>query len=360
VSALRARFQAPWGGIQRWYARHSRRDQRIILGIFAFAVVCVAYLWAWVPLRDYRQTVAAEIVEGQEQLARAARTLGAADSLTTERENLEKRLKQARERLLPGRGGTLGAAALQERTNSLAAEKGITVQSTQVMKEEALDPYRKVSVRLTLSGELKPFAELVSALEYGQQLAVPIVEVNRRGAVPGAKGPRTLSATVEVAGFVLSEEAKTEEARAEEPPPAEGGEAGEVAAAEGSDAARAEPAPTGATPTGAAPTGATPTGAAPMGAAPPGAAPPIGPAPTGATPTGAAPAGAPPAGTAAGGGPTGATGATVPPGVAPPTTVAPAARPAATTTARPVPTLPLPVPGTPQNPPPTDDRQGGN
>lgn len=305
MSALRARFQAPWGGIQRWYARHSRRDQRIILGIFAFAVVCVAYLWAWVPLRDYRQTVAAEIVEGQEQLARAARTLGAADSLTTERENLEKRLKQARERLLPGRGGTLGAAALQERTNSLAAEKGITVQSTQVMKEEALDPYRKVSVRLTLSGELKPFAELVSALEYGQQLAVPIVEVNRRGAVPGAKGPRTLSATVEVAGFVLSEEAKTEEARAEEPPPAEGGEAGEVAATEGSDAARAEPAPTG-----AGPAGATPTGAAPMGAAPPGAAPPIGPAPTGATPTGAAPAGAPPAGPAAGGGPTGATGAT--------------------------------------------------
>src|SRR4029453_7956664 len=97
-----------------------------------------------------------------------------------------------------------------------------------VMKEEALDPYRKVSVRLTLSGELKPFSELVSALEYGQQLAVPIVEVNRRGAVPGAKGPRTLSATVEVAGFVLSEEAKAEEA-----PPAEGADAGEGATAEG-------------------------------------------------------------------------------------------------------------------------------
>src|SRR5262245_66510851 len=90
------------------------------------------------------------------------------------------------------------------------------------MKEEAVDPYRKVAVRLTLSGELKPFAELVSGLEFGQQLAIPFVEVNRRGAVPGAKGPRTLSATLEVTGFVLGEQAKVEEAapaEAETPQP---------------------------------------------------------------------------------------------------------------------------------------------
>src|SRR5262249_58496911 len=101
-----------------------------------------------------------------------------------------------------------------ERTSSLAAEKGITVQSRQVMKEEAIDPYRKVSVRLTLSGELKPFAELLSGLEYDQQLAIPFVEANRRGAVPGAKGPRTIQATVEVTGFVLGEEAKGDEGAA--------------------------------------------------------------------------------------------------------------------------------------------------
>ncbi len=212
MSALRARLQALFGGFRRWYAGHSRRDQSIILGVLVFAGACLLYLFGWVPLREYRQRVAEEIADGQEQLARASRSLGAADSLRAERESLKKRLVQARGRLLPGRGGTLGAAALQERANSLAAEKGITVQSTQVMKEEAVDPYRKVAVRLTLSGELKPFAELVSGLEYGQQLAIPFVEVNRRGAVPGAKGPRTLSATLEVTGFVLGEQAKAEEA----------------------------------------------------------------------------------------------------------------------------------------------------
>jgi len=211
VNALRARLQALFGGFGRWYAGHPVRDQRIIMGVLVFAGICLIYLFGWVPLRDYRQRVAEEIADGQDQLARASRSLGAADSLRGERESLQKRLVQARTRLLPGRGGTLGAAALQERANSIASEKGITVQSTQVMKEEAVDPYRKVAVRLTLSGELKPFAELVSGLEYGQQLAIPFVEINRRGAAPGAKGPRTLSATLEVSGFVLGEQAKAEE-----------------------------------------------------------------------------------------------------------------------------------------------------
>ena len=211
MNALRARLQALFGGFGRWYAGHPVRDQRIIMGVLVFAGICLIYLFGWVPLRDYRQRVAEEIADGQDQLARASRSLGAADSLRAERESLRKRLVQARTRLLPGRGGTLGAAALQERANSIASEKGITVQSTQVMKEEAVDPYRKVAVRLTLSGELKPFAELVSGLEYGQQLAIPFVEVNRRGAAPGAKGPRTLSATLEVTGFVLGEQANAEE-----------------------------------------------------------------------------------------------------------------------------------------------------
>jgi len=66
-----------------------------------------------------------------------------------------------------------------------------------------------VAIRLTLSGELRPFAEFLAGLEYGpQQLAIPFLEVSRRGAVAGAKGPRTLSATVEVGGYLVAEEAK--------------------------------------------------------------------------------------------------------------------------------------------------------
>src|SRR6185436_4928933 len=115
------------------------------------------------------------------------------------------RLEKAKQRLLPGNTATLGAAALQERVNTLASEKGISVQSTQVLKEEVAEPFRKVGVRLVISGEMRLFADFLAGLEYSQQqLFLQFVEMNRRGAVAGAKGPRTLSATVEVSGYLLA------------------------------------------------------------------------------------------------------------------------------------------------------------
>src|SRR5437016_1674041 len=74
------------------------------------------------------------------------------------------------------------------------------------------------SLSSTTAGELKPCSEMLAGLEYGaQQLTIPFLEVSRRGAVAGAKGPRTLSATVEVSGYLLGEEAaKPAEAEAGE------------------------------------------------------------------------------------------------------------------------------------------------
>lgn len=212
-------LRAMWTSLRAWYGGHSSRDRRILLGLGTIAVLALAWVGVVDPLRAYRRRVAEEIAEGQEQLERAARFVGAIDSLRAERDDLQKRLDAAKGRLLTGDSGTLGAAALQERANALAAEKQITVQSTQVMREEQAEPFRKVAVRLTLTGELRPFADFVSGLEYGpQQLTIPFVEVTRRGAVPGAKGPRTLSATVEVGGYLLA----TAKEKTPEPEPAEG------------------------------------------------------------------------------------------------------------------------------------------
>jgi Tfp pilus assembly protein PilO len=219
-----------WASLQAWYATHSPRDRRILLGLGIVVVLSLVWVGVVEPLRAYRLHVAEEIAEGQEQLEQAARFVGAIDALRTERDDLRKRLEAAKARLLPGDSGTLGAAALQERANSLAAEKQITVQSTQVMREEPVEPFRKVAVRLTLTGELRPFADFVAGLEYGpQQLTIPFVEVTRRGAVPGAKGPRTLSATVEVSGYLLA----SAKAQAPEPEATEGDVEGGAGLAEG-------------------------------------------------------------------------------------------------------------------------------
>jgi type II secretory pathway component PulM len=242
--------RALWASLKAWYASHSTRDRRIILGVVGIVVLSLVWVGVVDPLRAYRASVAEEITEGQEQLERAARFVGAIDSLRAEHADLTKRLNEAKARLLPGDSGTLGAAALQERANALASEKQITVQSTQVMREETQEPFRKVAVRLTLTGELKPFADFVSGLEYGaQQLTIPFVELTRRGAVPGAKGPRTLSATVEVGGYLLAS------AKVPEPEPAE---------AEGEGATAEPEAAAGAAVPGEAPVPEGPVGLVPV------------------------------------------------------------------------------------------------
>ena len=210
-------FRAAWAAIRRWYEGHSTRDRRIVLAVVGLVVLSLVYVAVVDPLRAYRRGIAEEIAEGQDQLERGARFLGALDTLRAERDEARSRLEKAKQRLLPGNTATLGAAALQERVNTLASEKGISVQSTQVLKEEVAEPFRKVGVRLVISGEMRPFADFLAGLEYSQQqLFLPFVEMNRRGAVAGAKGPRTLSATVEVSGYLL--------AVAEPPAAPEGGE----------------------------------------------------------------------------------------------------------------------------------------
>jgi type II secretory pathway component PulM len=215
-------LRAAWTAVRRWYDGHSTRDRRIVLSLVGVVALSIVYVVVVEPLRAYRRGVAEEIGEGQDQLERSMRFLGALDALRAERDEARAKLEHAKQRLLPGNSGTLGAAALQERANTLASEKGITVQSTQVMKEEVAEPFRKVAVRLTLSGELRPFADFIAGLEYGQQqLFLPFVEVNRRGAVAGAKGPRTLAATVEVSGYLVGVEKPEEKAAA---PDNEGGD----------------------------------------------------------------------------------------------------------------------------------------
>jgi hypothetical protein len=325
-------LRALWERALAWYNGYSERDRRVILGILVAAGGSLVYIAIVEPILDYRKDVNRQITEGQEELERSMRFVGAKDTLRAEREDLRKRLAQAKARLLPGGTATLGAAALQERANALASEKGIAVQSTQVMKEEVVEPFRKVAVRLTLSGELKPLADFVSGIEYGQQLNVPFLEINRRGAVAGAKGPRTLSVTVEVSGFVQGGAPSKPDGAEGEASAVEAQAEGAVTGGEGSP-----PAADGGAP--AAPdAGAPPPGDVPppdAGTPPPG--PPSPAAVAATTPTTGADA-APAAGASTlAGGPT-----TVP--VSLPPTVSPASVPPSTA-----------PPTVPKNPPPDAD-----
>jgi hypothetical protein len=87
--------------------------------------------------------------------------------------------------------------------HSIAAEKGVNVQSTQVMREETVGDFRRIAIRLTVTGELRPIAEFLTAVEYGpRRITMPFLEISRRGAVLRGQTARALAATIEIAGFL--------------------------------------------------------------------------------------------------------------------------------------------------------------
>jgi hypothetical protein len=155
-------------------------------------------------VREYRRGVEEQIGDGQQQIERGLKTLRGLESLRRERDDLKQRLKVTRGNLLPGGSGTLGAAALEARASDLAQTEGVEVRTKQVMREEAVDPFRRVAVRFTLAGNIGAIAGMLAGLEYEHHFTVPFMELSRRGALVGANVPRTLTATVEVAGYVSS------------------------------------------------------------------------------------------------------------------------------------------------------------
>lgn len=256
-----------WGRLRAWYAVRPPREQRLLVAAGVIVAIGLLDLVVIEPIREYRAGVQEDIEAGLARLQHDLKQVGRITELKTRRDDLQRRLEQVKQRLLPGDSATLGAAALQDRSNAVASEKGLNVQSTQVMKEEVADPFRKVSVRLTLSSDPKAFAEFLSAVEYTQQLTVPFLELSRRGAVPGQKGPRTIQVSIEVAGFVESKKVKKEEERGS------GEDANEGAPVDAATDGGAEP--TSEKADAAPPAGATAPGSAPAA----GAAVPVQPSP---------------------------------------------------------------------------------
>ena len=79
----------------------------------------------------------------------------------------------------------------------------MSLQTTQVMKDEAVGSFRKVSLRITASAELRHLAEFLTDLEFGQlRVSIPFIELNRRGGVRVGNSGRSVSATLEVSGIV--------------------------------------------------------------------------------------------------------------------------------------------------------------
>jgi hypothetical protein len=96
----------------------------------------------------------------------------------------------------------------------MAADAELNVLSSQILREESHAGFRRVGVRLTLSGTLDGVTTLLSSIETGSSdLAVTLLEINRKlGASrrpPTTRSSAGVNAPAEVAPLTATLEVKT-------------------------------------------------------------------------------------------------------------------------------------------------------
>jgi general secretion pathway protein M len=187
---------------ERW-ARFSARERRLIgaaggvLGLFLVHLLVIS------PFLSYRQDLQDEITGHRERIANGKAYLARTADITRQREQLQKLYQQVHAQLVPGDTPTLAAANLQNTLHSLAGEKGVEIQSTQVMRDDAVGEFRRIAVRITVTGDLKQVADFLAGVEHGPtRVLIPFLEISRRGAALRGKTARALSATIEVTAFL--------------------------------------------------------------------------------------------------------------------------------------------------------------
>lgn len=200
----------------------TNRQQRLYLALGAVVLIVVLrYGTTW--FFDYRDGVKADIRLSAQRLASAEKLLERAPQTQQQLNQLRNRYRATVAELVPGETPTLAAAELQDRISNLAAKNGVRIQTTQVLKDEAVGPFREVSLRVTASGEIRNLAGLLSELEFGDlRVTIPFLELSRRGASIRRRSKpsqaRAVSATFQVAGIVAGSAALPDMPQAEPAP----------------------------------------------------------------------------------------------------------------------------------------------
>lgn len=198
----------------RW-AAFSPRERYLVIGAGAMALV-VFLRYAPVPGSGLFAASTGEDNWVQLQKVESYRKiLARAESAKIQHAELTARLEAAKSRLVPGGTPTQVGAALQGRLSQMASDAGLNVLSSQILKDEQVGDFRRVGVRMTLSGELDGVTKMLSAIETGPaDLLVTLLEVNRKlGATrrppipssrstPATAAAATLTATMEVKTFM--------------------------------------------------------------------------------------------------------------------------------------------------------------
>ncbi|MBI5504810.1 MAG: hypothetical protein HY899_08395 [Deltaproteobacteria bacterium] len=198
--------------LDRWKAL-STRERLLLVSALAIAAM-VIFRYGLLGGEDETESAGADAQWVQvAKIENYRRVLARSEATEQQSGEIQARFQADQDRLTGGATTTQVGAELQGLIGTFAADAGLNVLSSQILKEEEVDGFRRVGVRLTLSGSLEGVARLLSSIEGGEKdLVVAHLEVNRKlgtvrrpttpHAVPDAATPPPLTVSLEVKTFM--------------------------------------------------------------------------------------------------------------------------------------------------------------
>jgi general secretion pathway protein M len=109
--------------------------------------------------------------------------------------------------ILDGASDAIASANLQSRIEEQAASAGVTIGSTEGLAAENRGGYRRIGLRLAISGEYDAILELLGAIESATPpLVIDTVQIRGILRRPGGVPTSALDARVDVYGFRSNEQ----------------------------------------------------------------------------------------------------------------------------------------------------------
>ena len=165
---------------ERWTSL-SKRERYLILAAVMAALAVAGRYAPFVPMISSEEQGPDATWVRMQKVKNFHRIIGRSDAVTARTSAIETRYKAAGKRLIEGVTPTQVGAELQGRLSQMAGDAGLNVLSSQILKPEDVEEFRRVGVRMTLSGELDGMARMVSSVESDRKdLAVTLLEINRK------------------------------------------------------------------------------------------------------------------------------------------------------------------------------------
>lgn len=185
---------------ERW-AAFSPRERYLLIGAGVAALVVALY---YSPLSSIGDLSAGGGEDERwvqlQKIENYRKILGRSEAAAGRGEALAARYDQNQKRLIDGATPTQVGAELQGRISTMSSDSGLNVLSSQILKEDEIEGFRRIGVRLTLSGTLEGVTRLLSSIETGSTaLAVTHLEINRK--LGASRRPPTRTATAPAANL---------------------------------------------------------------------------------------------------------------------------------------------------------------